>query len=115
MRDAERFQIGDDGSSRVEIEIRGELHAVGCDRNGGRHYPASRRQNTDHGGTRPLVASPQIGVPVVSLCLWAIPSGDRLASRWSVGPSPMRQGAVSKPLSCAGAPPKVVPASPGTS
>src|SRR5258708_13803317 len=97
MRDAERFQIGDDGSSRVEIEIRGELHAVGCDRNGGRHYRASRRQNTDHGGTSPLVASPQIGVPVVSLCLWAIPSVDRLARRWGVAPSPTPQVAVSNP------------------
>src|SRR6267142_4600587 len=108
MRDAERLQIGDDGSRRVEIEIRGELHAVGCDRNGGRHYRASRRQNTDHGGTSPLVESPQIGVPVVSLCsrAWAISPADRLASRRSVAPSPMRQSAVSKSLSSAHALPK---------
>src|SRR5882762_3472146 len=80
MRDAERFQIGNDGSSRVEIEIRGELHAVGYDRNGGRHYRTSRRQNTDHGGTGPLVASPQIGVPVVSPCSRAISPAD-----WRMG------------------------------
>ncbi len=62
--DTQRFQIGRDGGSGVEIKIRGELQAVGCDRNGGTHYRASRRQNTDHGGTRPLVSPPQIGVPV---------------------------------------------------
>ena len=38
MADAERLQIGDDGGSGVEIEIGGELQAVGRDRNGRRHY-----------------------------------------------------------------------------
>ncbi len=37
MRDAQGFQIGHDGSGRIEIEIRRELDAVGCDRNGRRH------------------------------------------------------------------------------
>src|SRR5258708_27107772 len=63
--DTQRFQIGSDGGSGVEIKTRGELQAVGRDRNGGTHYRASRRQKTDHGGTGPLVSPPQIGVPVL--------------------------------------------------
>src|SRR5258708_24437077 len=112
--DAERLQIGDDGSGRVEIEVRRELHAVGCDRNGPWHYCVSRRQNTDQGAIRSLVSPPQIGVPVASLRLWTISRFDRLAVSSSVAPSPMRQLAVSKRSSAACASPKAAPASRGT-
>ncbi len=37
MGDAERFQVGNNGGSRVEIEVRRELQAIGCDRDGRRH------------------------------------------------------------------------------
>src|ERR1019366_835676 len=114
MRDTQRFQIGDDGSGRVEIEVRRQLDAIGCDRNGRRHYYSPMRQNTDHGGIRSLVSRPQICVPVVSLRLWAIAPVVRLAFSCSVAPSPMRQLAVSRPLSATCASSKPAPASRGT-
>src|SRR5665213_51704 len=38
MADAESLQIGDDGRGGVEVEIRGELQAVGRNRNARRHF-----------------------------------------------------------------------------
>src|SRR6202165_2123420 len=113
MRDAERLQIGDDGSGRVEIEIRRELQAGGCARNSRRHQRAPRYQNTDQGGITGPVSLPQIRVPVVSSCWWAISCFDKLAFSCSVAPSAMRQLAVSKPLSAACDSPKPAPASRG--
>ncbi len=47
MGDAERLQIGNDGSGRVEVEIRRQLQPVGRDRDGRRHQRAPRCQITD--------------------------------------------------------------------
>ena len=38
MRDAERLQIGNDFGGLLEVEIRGQLQAIGRDRNGRRHH-----------------------------------------------------------------------------
>src|SRR5260370_21222488 len=114
MRDAELLQIRHDRSGGVEIEVRRQLDAVGRDRNGRRHQRAPSCQNTDQGGITSRVSPPQIGVPVVLVCLWVISMFDRLASSCNVVPSPMRQLAVSKPLSAACASPKAAPASRGT-
>ena len=64
MRDAERLQIGHDGGGGVEVEIGGELQAVGRDRDRRRHCCYPMRQRTDHGGTLSLNALPQIRVPL---------------------------------------------------
>src|SRR6202035_1173680 len=67
MRNAERLEIGDDSGGVAEIEIRRELHAVGCNRNGGRHQRAPMNQNAPHGGMTSPASPPQIRVPPVSL------------------------------------------------
>jgi len=91
---------------------------VGYDRNGGRHL--SHFQTPEHRPWRYGARwshRPQIGVPVVSLCGAGV---GNLAGR-QIGQQaerlrrhPCASPAVSKPLSCACAPPKVVPASRGT-
>src|SRR5260370_21553083 len=60
MRDAKRFEVGDDGSGGIEVEVCRHLHAPGRDRNRPRHQPPSGYQNTDHGATRSLRFSPRI-------------------------------------------------------
>ena len=72
------------------------------------------RQNTDHGTVTSPDAPPQIGLPFVSGGLRrsrGLPTGCRQSS---LAPSPMRQFAVSRPLSAASASPKAAPASRGT-
>ena len=92
MGDAERLQIGNDGSGGVEIEIRRELQAVGGDRNGRRHQRASERQNTDQGGMRSL----RLAAPDQGSRRFRRPAGRcRDPTDWrparSVAPSPIRQ------------------------
>src|SRR6266403_5626872 len=114
VRNAERFQIGDDRRGGVEIEVRRQLDAVGRDRNGRRHHRPPMRQNTDQGGTKSPASPPQIGVPLDALALLAISVLERLATSRNVAPSPMRQWAVSKLSPAARASPKDAPASLGT-
>src|SRR6202043_106333 len=109
MRDAERLQIGHDLGGLLEVEIRGQLQAIGGDRNGGRHDQPPLRQNTDQGSRCSLASPPQIGVPGVCGAWRAMSADDRLALRSSVAPSPKRQLAVSRPSSWAFASPKVAP------
>src|SRR6202021_196238 len=105
MRDAECLQIGNDRRGGVEIEVSGELQAVGGDRNGWRHQRATRRQHTDNGLTTSPGVPPQLGLPVVSLAWGVTTAFDRFAISSSVAPSPKRQFAVSRPLSAACASP----------
>src|SRR5258705_8839911 len=114
MRNAERFQIGDDRRGRVEIEVRRQLDAVGRVRDGRRHHRPPMRHNNDQGGTKSQASPPQIGVPFAALILCEISLFERLATSSSLAPPPMRQWAVSKPLAAASASPKDVPASLGT-
>ena len=101
MGDAERLQIGHHGSGGVEIEIRRQLQAVGRDRDRRGHFAYPMRQSTVHGGTLSPNSLPQIRVPAAAPGAWLMVWSDRLASRRSVAPSPIRQSAVSKPSSAA--------------
>ena len=64
MRDAERLQIGHDGGGGVEIEIRGELQAVGRDRNGRRHCAIRCARTPTRAGCCSFNSLPQIRVPL---------------------------------------------------
>ena len=100
MRDAERLQIGNDLGRIVEAEIRGELQPVGCERNGGRHQQPPTRQNTDQGGstvTGDVAPDRRAGIASRGKC--ARPCPTDWPSGADVVPSPMRQCAVSRPLS----------------
>ena len=101
MRDAERLQIGHDRSGGVEIEIRRQLQAVGRDRDRRGHFPIRcARAPTMAGRCRPT-RCPRSGFPLVLPDAWLMAWSDRLASRRSVAPSPIRQCAVSRPSSAA--------------
>ena len=100
-----RSGAGRDPESRQAVADQAQL-TIYC--------PAAMRQNTDHGGSAGPASPPQIAVPFTSLCLRAISLPDRLANKQSVAPSPIRQCAVSRPLSAACASPKAAPASRGT-
>src|SRR5665213_315000 len=113
MGDAQRLQVGNDSGSRVEAELGGELNAVGRDRNSATHQHTPRRQDTDQGGMTSRASMPQMAAPVVNADLRTISVSDRLVSSRSVAPSPMRQFAVSRPLSSACASPNAAPTSRG--
>ena len=114
MGDAERLQVRHHGSGGVEIEIRRQLQAVGRDRDRWGHFSYPMRQSTVHDGTLSPNSLPQIRVPAGAPGAWLMAWSDRLASRRSVAPSPIRQSAVSRRLSPARASPKAAPASRGT-
>ena len=115
MADAERLQIGHDGGGRVEAEICGQLQAVGRDRNGRRHHRCS--DAPEHRPWRKragdLAAPDRRARGSIAGCGRCRVRTDWRSSR-SVAPSPMRQCAVSRPLSAACASPKRAPASRGT-
>ena len=100
MSDAERLQIGHDGRRGVEIEIRRQLQRGRWRWGWRRHQRGSRRQNTDHGD----MASPALAAPDRDAGGLGGMRGDRGRTGWpircSVAPSPRRQFAVSRPLSC---------------
>src|SRR4051794_32988309 len=93
VADAERLQIRHDARGRFKVEIRGELQAIGGDRNGRRHGYPPMLQNTDQGGRRSPGMPPQIDVPQ-SRGGDAVSSSERLASKRNVVPSPSVQCAV---------------------
>src|ERR1019366_6929745 len=114
MGDAECLQVGYGGRGGIEIEIRGELQAVGGDRDDGMHQLVSTRQNTDQGVMTSRGVPPQIVMPPVSPGWRVISRFDRLAVSSSLAPSPSPQPAVTMPLSPACASPKAAFASRGT-
>ena len=97
VRDAQRFEIGHDGSGVIEGEIAGELEAVGGNGDGGGHDAFSIRQSTDHGATTSETSLPQRLVPGKVWWLAATACSERLASKWSTAPSPIFQCAFRMP------------------
>jgi hypothetical protein len=63
MRDAKRLQVGDNSRRGVEVEIRRQLQAVGCDRNRWGHFPIRRASAPTMAGRCRLTRYPKGGFP----------------------------------------------------
>ena len=90
MRDAERLQIGHDAGGGVEIEIGGELQAVGRDRDRRGHFAIRCASAPTMAGRARSTRCPRSGFP------WLRP----MAGRWP-DPTGWRRGGASRHRPCA--------------